>query len=469
MPRKNLKKAVPEDNNSQLETTASENPPPKKTRGRSPRPPTAPDTGPSKSSKSPTGKGKKEVKDGGTSTAKRKPGDTANAENASPPKKSKRATKNKETESETQTETGKMLKEKKKEKKTKTKIKVEVKDGDEEAETERVKGKGRKNASKTKQEVKEEPPASSSSKGETKPKRKAANKASVLLGGPGQFKKFVGAHVSITGGIENAIENAVAINARAFGLFLRSQRQWACKPMEESAARLFREACEKHGFSPGQILPHGSYLLNCGAPNPETLRKSREALVDELKRCEQLGLTMYNFHPGSSCGEITVEECLTRIADSINLAHQQTSGVTTVIENMSCQGNTVGGKFAELRGIIDRVKDKSRVGVCIDTCHAFAAGYNLSTQAGFDQMMQEFEDTVGFSYLRAMHINDSKGDVGCHLDRHENIGKGKIGIEGFRRVMNDPRLNNIPMILETPMGLDDEDEIRILYSLCEDL
>ncbi|XP_035694836.1 probable endonuclease 4 [Branchiostoma floridae] len=468
MPRK---KVVPEDKNSQLETTTSENPPPRKTRGRSPKPPAAPDTGPSKSSKSSTGKGKKDKKDGETSTAKRKPRVTASTGDASPPKKSKSMAKNKKTESDTQAETGEMLKEKKRERKTKTKIKVEVKDDDEEAETEKVKGKGRKNASKTKQEVKEEPPAaaSSSAEAETKPKRKAANKASVLLGGPGQFKKFVGAHVSITGGIENAVENAVAINARAFGLFLRSQRQWACKPMEESAARLFREACEKHGFSPSQILPHGSYLLNCGAPNPETLRKSREALVDELKRCEQLGLTMYNFHPGSSCGEITVEECLTRIADSINLAHQQTSGVTTVIENMSCQGNTVGGKFAELRGIIDRVEDKSRVGVCIDTCHAFAAGYNLSTQAGFDQMMQEFEDTVGFSYLRAMHINDSKGDVGCHLDRHENIGKGKIGIEGFRRVMNDPRLNNIPMILETPMGLDDEDEIRILYSLCEDL
>ncbi|CAH1273701.1 Hypp5184 [Branchiostoma lanceolatum] len=436
MPRK---KTLPEDNNGHLETPDNENPPTSwKTRGKSPKPPTAPHIKePSKSSKRSTEKGKEEEKDGGTSKGKRQAGVTAaSAGDASPAKKSKSTTIKKEAESKTQAKTD-PSNEKKRERKTK--------------------------------EVKEEPTASSSTKGETKPKRKAANKASVLLGGPGQFNKFVGAHVSITGGIENAVENAVAINARAFALFLRSQRQWACKPMEESAARLFREACEKHGFSPSQILPHGSYLLNCGAPNPETLRKSREALVDELKRCEQLGLTMYNFHPGSSCGEITVEECLTRIADSINLAHQQTSGVTTVIENMSCQGNTVGGKFAELRGIIDRVEDKSRVGVCLDTCHAFAAGYNLSTQDGFDQMMQEFEETVGFSYLRAMHINDSKGEVGCHLDRHENIGRGKIGIEGFRRVMNDPRLNNIPMILETPVSLDDEDEIRILYSLCEDL
>ncbi|XP_019641285.1 PREDICTED: uncharacterized protein LOC109482868 [Branchiostoma belcheri] len=466
MPRK---KTVPEDSSGHLETPGTDTPqPPRKTRGKSPKPPTVLDIKkePSKPSKRSADKGQKEEKDVGTSTAKRKAGITVDT---TPPKKARNTTKNKEAESKPQAEAV-VSNEKKKERKTKTtKIKVEAKDQEEKAKTEKVIGKGRKNGSKTKQEVKEEPTASSSTEEKTKPKRRAANKASVLLGGPGQFKKFVGAHVSITGGIQNAVENAVDINARAFGLFLRSQRQWACKPMEESAARLFREACQKQGFSPNQILPHGSYLLNCGAPNPETLRKSREALVDELKRCEQLGLTMYNFHPGSSCGEITVEECLTRIAESINLAHQQTSSVTTVIENMSCQGNTVGGKFAELRGIIDRVEDKSRVGVCLDTCHAFAAGYDLSTQAGYDKMMQEFEETIGFSYLRAMHINDSKGEVGCHLDRHENIGKGKIGIEGFRRVMNDPRLNNIPMILETPVGLDDDDEIRILYSLCEDL
>ncbi|XP_078347366.1 putative endonuclease 4 [Oculina patagonica] len=280
-------------------------------------------------------------------------------------------------------------------------------------------------------------------------------------------EKLIGAHVSISGGLHNAVSEALAIGAKSFALFLRSQRQWASKPLEDKAAELFKEACAKGNFSPHSILPHGIYLMNCGSPDDETLSKSRSTLVDELQRCEKLGLSLYNFHPGSTCGKITVEDSINKIAESINLAHKETKYVVTVLENMSCQGNTIGGKFEELRDIIDRVQDKSRVGVCLDTCHAFAAGYDIASEKGFTKMMDEFETIVGFKYLRGVHLNDSKGGMGCHLDRHENIGKGKIGVEAFRRLMRDPRFNGIPMVLETPCVTENtyKKEIKQLYAM----
>ena len=261
---------------------------------------------------------------------------------------------------------------------------------------------------------------------------------------------YVGAHVSIAGGLENAVFNAVSIGANCFALFLCSQRQWKKKPLSEETVEAFRTACEKQGFSSDSILPHGSYLLNLGSPDEETLAKSRDSLIDEMSRCQRLGICLYNFHPGSTCGKISVEESVKRIATGINLAHAETEGVTAVIENMCCQGSTVGGKFEELRDIINMVDDKSRVGVCLDTCHAFAAGNDLRTKEGYERMMSEFDETIGLEFLKAIHLNDSVGDVGCHLDRHENIGKGKIGLQAFKYVMNDPRLRGIPMILETP-------------------
>lgn len=277
--------------------------------------------------------------------------------------------------------------------------------------------------------------------------------------------KFVGAHTSMSGGLELAVTRAVEIGARSFGLFVRPQRQWASKPLTQEAANRFRDACREHNFAPHQILPHGSYLLNCGSPDPVVLKKSRETLVDELKRCEMLGLVYYNFHPGSSCGVISREACMDLIADSINQAHKETKYVISVIENMCKQGHTIGGDFHELRGIIDRVKDKSRIGVCLDTCHAYAAGYDLAVQDGFEKMMNDFESIIGLSYLKALHLNDSKGKVGCHLDRHENIGRGHIGLDGFRRIMTDPRLDHLPMILETP-EIDYGAEIALLNDLC---
>ncbi|KAL5019024.1 hypothetical protein ScPMuIL_004746 [Solemya velum] len=259
-------------------------------------------------------------------------------------------------------------------------------------------------------------------------------------------QKKLGAHVSISGGLKNAVLSAVDIGAKSFAMFLKSQRQWNSKPLSDTDAEKFRGLCEEHGYPPHLILPHGSYLMNCGSPNQETLEKSRTALVDELHRCEKLGLTLFNFHPGSTCGEISVEESLDRIAHSINLAHSQTKAVTCVIENMSCQGNTIGGKFSEIRGIIDRVTDKSRIGVCLDTCHAFAAGYNLATVQGYNEMMDDFEREIGFDYLKGMHINDSKGKVGCHLDRHENIGRGNIGKACFKWITAEKLVQSTLMI-----------------------
>lgn len=273
-----------------------------------------------------------------------------------------------------------------------------------------------------------------------------------------------------TGGLWNAPLEAKRIGARAFGLFLRSQRTWNSKALEEEAAEKFRRTCDDLGFESRYILPHSPYLMNLGSPKPDVFQKSRAMLVEELNRCQKLGLTLYNIHPGSHVGEMPVSKCLELIADGINHAHSQVPGVTVVLENMSCQGSTVGGRFEELRGIIDHIKDKSRIGVCLDTCHAFAAGHNLSEETGLQCMLDEFNKIVGLSYLRAVHLNDSKGKVGCHLDRHENIGRGHIGVEGFRKVMNEPRLNEIPMILETPASSDFEDysnEIDLLYSLCE--
>nr|XP_023670226.1 uncharacterized protein LOC111845217 isoform X1 [Paramormyrops kingsleyae] len=283
-------------------------------------------------------------------------------------------------------------------------------------------------------------------------------------------KKYIGAHMSISGGIWHAVQDSLTIGARSFGLFLGSQRSWQRPPLDGTAAAKFKEACARHSFEPAYILPHGSYLMNCGSPKQDVFEKSQVMLVDELNRCSALGLSLFNLHPGASLGSITTEQCIEKIAQAINHAHQQTSGVVTVLENMSGQGSTVGGEFSELRGIIDKVRDKSRVGVCLDTCHAFAAGYDLSAKGGVKSVLEEFDKIVGLRYLRAVHLNDSKGGLGCNLDRHEDIGRGKIGLPTFRDIVNEPLLDNIPLILETPgrPGFEYAEQIALLYSLCED-
>ncbi|XP_012670023.1 probable endonuclease 4 [Clupea harengus] len=281
--------------------------------------------------------------------------------------------------------------------------------------------------------------------------------------------KYIGAHVSIAGGIWKAVEASVEMKGRSFALFLGSQRSWQRPPLDNAAAVKFQEACSSHGFNPNHVLPHGSYLMNCGSPKQDVFEKSQAMLVDELSRCRALGLTQFNLHPGAAMGS-TTEQCLDRIAQAINHAHQQIPSVTTVLENMSGQGSTIGGQFSELKGIIDRVHDQSRVGVCLDTCHAFAAGYDISVSGGVKSMLEEFDKVVGLHYLRAIHLNDSKGKLGCHLDRHEDIGHGQIGLQAFRELVNEPLLDNIPLILETPgrPGFEYAEQIELLYSLCED-
>ncbi|XP_071754524.2 putative endonuclease 4 [Centroberyx gerrardi] len=282
-------------------------------------------------------------------------------------------------------------------------------------------------------------------------------------------KKYIGAHVGIQGGIWKAVTSCTEMGGRSFALFLGSQRSWKRPGLDPTAAAKFQEQCVLQGFDPAHILPHGSYLMNCGSPKEDVFEKSQAMLVDELSRCSALGLTLYNFHPGSSLGSITTQQCVDKIATAINHAHQQTPAVVTVLENMSGQGSTVGGKFSELRSIIDKVRDQSRVGVCLDTCHAFSAGYDLAAEGGVKAVLDEFDQEVGIHYLRAIHLNDSKGKLGCHLDRHEDVGKGHIGISAFRDVVNEPRLDDIPLILETPgrPGFEYAEQIELLYSLCK--
>lgn len=276
--------------------------------------------------------------------------------------------------------------------------------------------------------------------------------------------KRIGAHVSAGGGVENAPINAVGIGADAFALFTKNQRQWVAKALTVDSINLFKGRVKESGLDTRYILPHDSYLINLGHPDPEAIAKSRDAFIDEMKRCEQLGLQLLNFHPGSHLNKITVEECLDRVAESINIALGQTSGVTAVIENTAGQGSNIGNRFEHLRYIIDRVDDKSRVGVCIDTCHAFAAGYDLADH--YDETFNEFDNIVGFSYLRAFHLNDSKKPLGSRVDRHESIGKGCIGIDFFKRLIADPRFDNMPLILETPDESIWLEEIALLRSFC---
>ena len=277
--------------------------------------------------------------------------------------------------------------------------------------------------------------------------------------------KYVGAHVSASGGVENAPVNAKAIGAKAFALFTKNQRQWFSNPLSKASIKAFRENCEKLDFKPFQILPHDSYLINLGHPEKEPLEKSRTSFLDEMQRCEQLGLDKLNFHPGSHLNIISEEECLSRIAESVNIVLDKTKGVTAVIENTAGQGTNMGHKFEQLRFIIDKVNDKSRVGICIDTCHAFTSGYNIKSQEGYDETFRTFDKIIGFKYLRGIHINDSKKELATRVDRHDNIGKGFLGEDVFRMLMNDIRLDNMPLILETPDESLWEAEIKNLYLL----
>ena len=277
--------------------------------------------------------------------------------------------------------------------------------------------------------------------------------------------KYVGAHVSTTGGVANAPVEAHNIGAKAFALFTRNPSRWHSPAIKPDQVKAFKDNCEHLGYTPSQILPHDSYLINLGSPDPEALDKSRAAFLDEMERCSLLGLSMLNFHPGSHLRQIDVDACLDLIAESINIALDKTSGVTAVIENTAGQGSNLGYTFEQIARIIDGVGDKERVGVCIDSCHAFAAGYDLSTEEGYRDMWERFDSIIGFRYLRGMHLNDAKKPLASKIDRHESLAQGTIGESFFRMLMNDDRIDGIPLILETPEVDLWPKEIEWLYSL----
>jgi deoxyribonuclease-4 len=279
--------------------------------------------------------------------------------------------------------------------------------------------------------------------------------------------KFVGAHVSAAGGVENAVKNAKEINADGFALFTKNQRQWFAKPLSDESVDKFKKFMDIHGYDPKSVLPHDSYLINLGHPEEEKRKKSLESFIDEARRVERLGLKYLNFHPGSHLRKITEEECLDLISQSVNFAIKETESCVFVIETTAGQGSNLGYKFEHLAYIIDKIEDKERIGVCIDTAHIFAAGYDIRTKEAYEATMKKFDEIVGFKYLKGMHINDSKAKFASRVDRHHSLGKGEIGIDAFKFIMRDERIDDVPLILETIDPGIWAEEIKLLKSFVE--
>lgn len=280
-------------------------------------------------------------------------------------------------------------------------------------------------------------------------------------------RKFIGPHVSASGGVEQAVVNAHELGATAFALFTRNQRQWKAKPLSDTSVETFKQLLFAYGYAPEHVLPHAGYLINLGNPDAEMRQKSADAFLDEMQRCMQLGLPMLNFHPGSHLNKISIDNCLKLIAEEINIALSKTKGVVAVLENTAGQGTNLGNRFEELATIIELIDDKSRVGVCIDTAHTLSAGYEIRTKEGYEEMWHQFDTIIGKQYLRAIHLNDSKKELGSRVDRHESIGLGTMSPLFFDMIMNDPRLNDMPLILETPDESRWAEEIKLLYSLAK--
>ena len=280
--------------------------------------------------------------------------------------------------------------------------------------------------------------------------------------------KYIGAHVSAEGGVQNTPLRAKEIGARTFALFTRNASRWRSAAIKPKDAEAFRLSCMESGYLPDMILPHDSFLINLGSPDSEKLEMSRTAFLDEFRRCELLGLSMLNFHPGSHLNRMDEDKCLDLIAESINYTLDVTEGVTAVIENTAGQGSNLGFRFDQIARIIDGVEDKDRVGVCVDTCHTYSAGYDLATPEGYKATWEEFDRVIGAGYLKAIHLNDDKRELGSRIDRHACIGQGTLGKEFFIRLVNDPRFDDMPIILETPEPLLWPDEIAWLYSQIDD-
>jgi len=270
-------------------------------------------------------------------------------------------------------------------------------------------------------------------------------------------KMVIGAHVSSAGGLHNAVTNALHIGANAFALFLKSQRKWVNPCLDSSVAESFHSHCKKHEYDQNShVVPHGSYLVNLAATDEQRTKQAFDSFLDDLKRCEKLGIKLYNFHPGN-CLTSDRTEAIKHLASNLNRAHKETSTVVTLLENMAAGGNVLGSTFEDLKEIISHVEDKSRVGVCFDTCHAFAGGYDLRSKDVLDSTLADFEKTVGMEYLRALHLNDSKAPFQSHRDLHANIGTGFLGLQAFHAVMNEKRFWGLPGVLETPISAVDDD------------
>lgn len=275
--------------------------------------------------------------------------------------------------------------------------------------------------------------------------------------------KYIGAHVSAAVGVQNTPIAAHEIGAKAFALFTGSSNRWVSKEPSTATIDDFKRNCEKFGYTPDVILPHDNFLINLGSPDEKKLALSRKSFYDEMHRAELLGLKLLNFHPGSHLKQIPEDECLDLIAESINITLDKTSGVTAVLESTAGQGSNLGWRFEHLAHIIDKVEDKNRIGVCVDTCHSHSAGYDLFSPEGYNKTWQEFDDIIGSQYLKALHLNDNMRTLGSHIDRHASIGDGSLGREFFIRLVNDPRFDNMPLILETPNPDIWEEEIKWLY------
>ena len=276
---------------------------------------------------------------------------------------------------------------------------------------------------------------------------------------------FIGPHVSIGGGVANAPKNAKALAATGFGMFVKNQRQWTAAPYAAADIEAFKRQMVSDGYTAAQVLPHAGYLINLANPDEDAHAKSMSSLMDELHRCMALGLDKLNIHPGSHLRLITPQAACDRIAKSLNTALSQTHGVTVVIENTAGSGGNMGSVFEEIKAMIDGVEDKARVGVCLDTMHTFAAGFDIRTRDGFLKTMERFDKMVGMKYLRGMHLNDSKVDLNSHVDRHESLGAGLRGIDVFKCIMRDKRFENIPLVLETPNEELWAQEIQLLMEM----
>ena len=279
------------------------------------------------------------------------------------------------------------------------------------------------------------------------------------------MNNFIGGHVSTAGGVDKAIENAKLINAKAISFFVKNQRQWNAKPLEEKIIDSFKTKLKESKIEPDKVLPHAGYLINLGAPDPEKREKSLKSFIEEMERCSLLGLNSINIHPGSHLREISEDESLDNVISCIETALTEIPNLNIILETTAGQGSNLGYKFEHFGYIISKLSNKSRIGVCLDTCHTFSAGYNLKDSSGYDLTIKEFEKHIGFKYLKGVHLNDSKFDCGKRKDRHEQIGKGFLGMDFFERFINDSHFYNIPIILETPDSSQWKAEIEMLYNM----